>query len=33
MTDHVHLEIQGPGRARFDATQVLTARYETRSRG
>jgi peptidoglycan LD-endopeptidase LytH len=33
MTDHVHLEIQGPGRARFDATEVLTARYETRSRG
>jgi murein DD-endopeptidase MepM/ murein hydrolase activator NlpD len=27
MTNHVHLELSGPGGARFDATQVLTARY------
>jgi peptidoglycan LD-endopeptidase LytH len=33
MTDHVHLEIQGPDQRRFDATRVLTARYETRARG
>lgn len=33
MTDHVHLELQGPDDRRFDATRVLTARYETRARG
>ena len=33
MTDHVHLELQGPDQRRFDATRVLAARYETRARG
>lgn len=30
MTDHVHLEIQGPDHQRFDATKVLTARIVDR---
>jgi len=27
MTNHVHLELAGPSGAKFDATEVLTARY------
>jgi peptidoglycan LD-endopeptidase LytH len=30
MTDHVHMELQGPDRARFDSSTVLTARYVTK---
>jgi murein DD-endopeptidase MepM/ murein hydrolase activator NlpD len=27
MTDHVHMELAGPNRLRFDSSKVLTARY------
>lgn len=30
MTDHVHMELAGPDQRRFDATEVLTARYVTK---
>ncbi len=30
MTDHVHMELMGPGQARIDATRVLAQRYVTR---
>lgn len=33
MTDHVHLELQGPDRLRLDSTTVLTARYVEKSAG
>lgn len=33
MTDHVHLELQGPDGRRFDADRVLTARYGAVARG
>lgn len=33
MTDHVHLELQGPDGRRFDADRVLTARYGAGARG
>jgi murein DD-endopeptidase MepM/ murein hydrolase activator NlpD len=29
MTDHVHMELAGPDRQRFDSTEVLTAHYVT----
>lgn len=31
MTDHVHLELQGPEGQRFDSATVLTARYVTKA--
>lgn len=33
MTDHVHLEIMGPDQRRFDAAQVIVARYRTTRAG